>query len=273
MKLAFFATVLIAAGLSPASAYSANAKPNLKKAQIKERLFSSAPLDIAAEFLPPNYLGHDCRVFAKRLVGLNTLKGEFETTADYNDRIAPLADQPASASTKFGDIVGFVEERPSFYEKYDADTQTYNIRGGWGVVTQMIGSRLVSSVEIDSKLISTRKYTGENSYGRKTEVTAYRLNVCGLAFSNLGYLSPKKIDFYENLEINPGEAKEAKGNIGVLYVGRLSAPFRTDYSHYIKPTFTSPVEITSSGDALTMTLSAVWLFNKRTGRIYRKLEI
>jgi len=273
MRQALIAPALICAIFTSGVAHAASTKLNSKKPQVKDLPYATTPVDTTLESLPPSYLGHSCRAFGRKLSGLETAKGEFEPTADYNDRMAPLLDAQVVGATKVGDVVGFLEDSPSFYEKYDADTQIFSISGSWGLINQMVGSELLSSVTTDSKLVSSRKYIAENGFGRKAQVTSYLSNVCGIAFTNLPYLSRKKIPFAEKFDLTPADAKETKGNIGVLYVGRLEAPFRTQYSHYIKPTMDNPVESASSGDALTMKLSAIWLFNKRTGRIYRKMEV
>jgi hypothetical protein len=238
-----------------------------------------APLDPGAENLPPRYLGHSCRGLASKLVSLKPQKGEFETTAAYNERIESLKNTPLAGSTSFGDVVGFVQGADVYSgidQSYDADRGVLKVSDNWGVSTQMVKSQLVTSVRLDQKIKHTRTYTASNAYGKKVTVDSTTWDTCGVAFSNLTYYSSLSSGFKrleESIEMPPDEARSAKGNIALVFVGKLSEPFWSEFHDYSKPTIENPTEMAWTGDSVVMELIQVWIFNRQTGKIYKKITI
>lgn len=269
------APLLVLAVLSCTSAAQAAAPRKMPaKAPIEAKIpFATTALDPTADTLPHGYLGHSCRGFAKKALSLNAKKGEFETSSAYSERIVGLSDTAMIGSTKLSDVVGFVENSPFLVEKYDADREVLSIRGYWGSVVQLVGEKIFLSAMVDSEPVSSRTYAASNAYGKTVQVKSITSDVCGLAFLNLPYLSPKKKNIEVALSLPPDEAKEAKGSITVMYVGKLVAPFTMHYVNRSEPKIDSPTEAIWSGDGLVMELSQIWLFNKSTGRIYQKIDI
>ena len=238
--------------------------------------YASSGLDPTAATLPPNYRGHSCRAVAAKLVSLNLKKGEFETTSAYNDRITSLNNEHVAGATLLGDVFGFVGAEDSasdLTDQYDADNQVLKVKGYWGGDTQLLNTGSVAATKLEYKLKYQRTYSASNAYGKIVQVESSTWDTCGLAFQNLSAYSSGNKNILLDLPMEPGEARATKGKIALLYVGNLVTPYRSEYSDYLKPTIDHPREYAWSGDALVMRLSQIWLFNKATGTVYKKIEI
>lgn len=243
----------------------------------KARPYATAPLDPAAEDLKPNYLGHDCRAFAKKLHSLNPEKGEFETTAAYKDRLDLMSNQIVIGSLKLGDVIGFVPSTDipaKLTEQYNADDGSLSlvdyIADGHG----MAGRQLAATKKLDVDTKSRRSYEASNAYGKKVGVTSSSYDTCALAFTNIEHMmSMSAYKLSASFALPSDEARAAKGNISTLYVGTLERPYLKEFGDYLKPTIDSPREAVWNGDALVMKLVQVWFFNKQTGKVYKKLDI
>ncbi|MFL6672898.1 MAG: hypothetical protein ACJ8LG_06380 [Massilia sp.] len=273
------AVVLVAASLG--AAFPANAGPPKKSSPArvtpeKVPAYAVGPLEPASDSLPSHYLGHDCRSFAKKIASLSAEKGEFETTAAYNERVAAMSNRAVVGETTLADTVGFVPASDAvsmLTDKYDADRGTLNVSTYWGGGMQMVGTDIVTSTKLTYRPKAHRSYQASNAYGKTVTVESTTYDTCGLAFSNVKYGSYVSSRISEEIIMSPEEARAAKGNIAIMYVGNLTSPFRVEFSDYLKPAIDSPREAAWGGDALVMNLSQIWLFNKETGKVYKKISM
>jgi hypothetical protein len=234
--------------------------------------FATAPLDINVETLPPAYLGHSCRGVAKALIALNPAKDEYETTTAYKERTDALASKPLVGSTAITDYVAFLQTWVPITSKYDADSGTLTIDGYALPSMTMVKSRAATSIVVDMNIVSKSTYSASNAYGKQVEVTKTNIRGCALAFPEFGY-GYRLQNYHASVQMTAEEARAVKGNIGALFVGKLTEPYWAEYSNYAKPTIDSPTEAYWSGDALVMKNIQVWLFDKVTGRIYQKTPL
>lgn len=280
MKTAFTTLVLLSILGSASSTYAQplSKKSGKAKSSISAEVFATSPLDLTVERLPINYAGHSCRAIAKNLSPLDLKKGEFETTAAYNGRMEAISNAPAVGTTLLSNAVGFVASRSAYSplsQSYNADRGVLTVEGFWHEDT-LVNDALVSSVKLDYKLKSSRKYEGANAYGRTVTVSSATWDTCGLAISNSridGSHRQKLSRINEAIEMTADEAREAKGHVDVMYVGTLSSPYRMEYSDYDKPTIDHPSESFYRGNALVMKLTQLWIFNRKTGTVYRKIDL
>lgn len=235
--------------------------------------YSVSQLDYSTMQLPANYLGHSCRAVVKSLAALATTKGEFETTSAYTSRVSNLSSTNVVGDTKAGDYFAFVQDEPVASAKYDADSGFMHYTAYLLPKQIMAGSKPVDSVITEVTETSTSKYAASNAYGKGAEVTKKMLSACGLAFQNYSAVNGKFLKKVETtLAINPEAAKVAKDELAFMYVGVLAPPYLAEYRDHVEPTISSPIEAVWAGDLISMKLMQIWVFSKRTGQVYKKID-
>ena len=263
----------VLAAQTPSSKKPSGAKKLLaEKAPPKAPLYALAPVDQATDKLGPSYAGHSCRALAKALLAAKPLKDEYETTAAWTERLAGLKDRPLVGTATANDYFGFVPVESYVGSKYNADTGTLEIFGRDRSINVMAGKSLQQTLVINTDLASESHYPASNAYGKQVEVLKTEHNVCAIAATSIPSFEDP-IKFQASIAMSPDDAMAAKGAIETLYVGKLTAPYWGKYFHATTAKITSPFEDYSTGDALFMNVSEVWLFNKVSGRIYQKIKI
>ena len=272
-------SLCVALALTYAPCFADAANPN-KSSQPKASTptYATAPLDPSTENLPRLYAGHSCNVIARKISSFKPTKSEYETTADYKQRLSGMANAPLVGTTALGDLIGFVTTE----DVYSGITQNYNADLGILMIkkystntSQLIAGQLLMSGLIEQKIKGSRNYLGSNAYGKKVSVSATHWSVCGIAFSNFTYqdiLTSRSLEIDIAIELSPNDARLAKDNLAVMYVGQLSEPYLGQYTDYSKPTIDLPSEISMSGDAIVIKLAQLWLFNRQTGKVYQKID-
>lgn len=252
----------------PASA----AESSKSAKQISLSQFDQHPFNPNTESLPPAYKGHSCEFITARLRVKKTLKDEFETTSAYESRVATLAAEPLYSDVSAQSIMAFVPSNPLLTATYDADTQTmlvdYSPLGG---SIRRDSSTFIKSTMITTELLEKSTYFGSNSFGSKVSVTRYRARACAVAWTNVfSFGSIKELPKSFSFTVPAQEAKSAKDSLAVLFVAQPKAPFYAEYSDYAKPTIDHPTELVYSGDSLLADALEVWIFDKRTGKVFIK---
>lgn len=275
---ALLAAIFLHASLGSMQAANAQGamKPKTASSTAKKRpAYAQEPLETWTDELGPGYKGHACIPIAKRLHSLKVDKDAFETTAAHADRMGALGKEKIVGSTLIGDTFGFVDAYRSFSEDYDADRGTLHVRGIWGAKMQRIGDAFFVAELLDSTQLSTRSYTAANAYGRTAQVTSTTARGCGLLFTNipLKLLQPNIRQLDVSLELSPEQARLAIYNIQIMFVGKLAPPYLSGYFDFTRPTIKDPREKNWEGDNLTIELQQVWLFNRKTGHVYKKIDI
>ncbi|OEZ50305.1 hypothetical protein JAB1_14200 [Janthinobacterium sp. MP5059B] len=234
--------------------------------------YDENPFDISVESLPANYRGHSCAEIVRPLGNIKLEKDEFESSKAFAERIEFVKDSPLYGKLKGTSTLAFSPARPLLLPKYDADTETMTIKiVSHGSQSVRIGENFYSSAPIIKDLSDSRSYVAENGYGKKIEVNSFTYLVCGITFANVNSIAksihiPSEFSF----KVAPELARDSKGNIGILYITNLSAPYIVRYSDYMKATMDSPTEISMSGPSIVTTLSQVWVYNTKTGQIFAK---
>ena len=261
----YIAPILAAVFLvGPIPALAQKSKPTLQR---------QTPFDVETSEIPPGFRGNSCPVIAASVKKLSTKKDEFETSDAYSERLVSLQNTELAAGLKVGDTMAFRRRDISNQLKYVADVGQMTVEFPRAFQTYIPKTRLASAFvrtdTIDSVMKSTREYRGSNAFGASAMVTSTQFEVCALAFKNLS-ANPGAAAPAIFADMTPEEARTSKGRMAVLYVGRLAAPFREDFTHYSGPTINSPSEAGWSGDALIFILEQMILYNDQTGKIYKR---
>jgi len=206
--------------------------------------------DVSISKLPVGYNGHNIKKIITELYKRkNAKKDQYETTKDFQNRIARKNNQPI-----YGKVLstGYQTYVTQLDQEYDADKGT-----------------LVLSTGIDDKDELLAAFTNENSptrvfcefYNLKTDIMS------NSAFNK--YISKGKFSLSMK-SIPPNKAKKYKGKIDILYVLRVTNPSDVDGSgqHWK----TGIQETTTNSFSLPVNVSQIWVFNKSTGEIFYKFK-
>jgi hypothetical protein len=229
-------------------------------------------IELTQGALPRGFKGYSCSAIASRVRALSLQKGEFETSETFADRLAAARAKPIAGSVTLGDLLAFV--KTDLEPKYDADKQAMmvSLRGG----RQFLESRDYVSLLLEVLRKSTREYVGSNAMGARARVTSYESKVCGVVFANVPdrYPGPAWNDFVKRTPVpmQPTEARALKGKLAAAYIGILEQPFLFDYLEYIKPTISSPTEVTRQGAGLVLKLLEIWVFDRDSGAVLLKIK-
>lgn len=243
----------------------------------EQRAYSIVAIDPTAQKLPTNYIGQDPKSCFVNIVDHFALqKGEFETTADYNARLAKADTVPVIGNLMPSDVYAFKidDSVPEF--QYDADKQVLHIgfsNQGWGTQSSWgDGGLLLKQVPQ-----SLDTYTGTNAMGAQVTVAAAKTILLELHVINQKRFKFKAKDYgmsgysVEDLNMPSDIAKLVKPSLGILAVGHLSRQ-KTGYvstqDDHSEPTFSNPTDITITHDQINMSVDEFLIYNVVTGDVY-----
>jgi tetratricopeptide (TPR) repeat protein len=191
--------------------------------------FSTDEIDIKTTKLPPGYAGNNLREIAKAINGRKQLtKDEFETTKQFIERMAA-----AKASPLVGNLLhtsNFAFSIGGEF-KYDADTETWDVRLGSGRILTWSANCSVYRVFPEIIHISIDQIRGQN--------------VTDLYWST-------------NVKQNIKAARQMKPSLRLLLIGNLIEKQSSSNYYFSKvPT-------------VYLNLKEVWIYDQSTGEILHK---
>lgn len=270
------AICLMPNGASAAKKRSAARKPPT------EAPWSPQPFPAGATTLPARYSGlSPIKTWALLKSRADTLvKGEYETSQEYEARLASEKTQIAPLSTDAEYAFLLANIKPI----YDADKQTYSIQDyGFCQKTYDYGE---SAGWVTCKIAElTRKrdtYIGSNAYGAKAVIERTTGKDFGIAVRRDSaflksdvfdqktisqYSSMFDLKFMANVPIDKAKSIAAY-DIGVLLVGRIASPKLVEgRSVLIEPKITDPTDMFITQEAAPFSPSRLILFVVQTGEI------
>ncbi|PXX38523.1 hypothetical protein DFR42_11235 [Undibacterium pigrum] len=232
-------------------------------------------LDDKLDALHPSYTGHLCAEIAADVKKLRLSKDEFESSSDYQSRIAQMNNPVLHGQLRLSDTLAFVHHiRPSDVN-YDADksqmTGSFLFAGDQQLSSDK--TQLLRSKILEETNTGISKGQARTESGISVHVTRYAYRVCALNIANTRSWQRNKHDYRDKFSFNipADEARLAKGRLKTLFVGRLVPQFIQNYDGVISPTVGSMSESTYTGSALVFQLEQIWIYNQVTGRIYQKI--
>lgn len=223
--------------------------------------------------LPPRFAGADCGAIARKMRSMNVAKSEFETTAAYKVRMNAMVGRVLDANSTFSSTLAFVEPPGGIESEYVADAGHLDVTAQWETETQMIDHDSYATSIVAERTLSRTVVAMSNAFGASVKGTRSQTYACTLAFINDGLWAERARTISARISMTAAEAKVAKANLALLYVGTLAAPYLHAYSEHTSATFDNPHEITWGGDSLVLNLAAVWVINRATGAIYEKVAV
>ena len=258
------------------------------------------PFDINQETIPQGYKGTDI-VALYSLLGKNAPleKNEFETTAEYEKRVA---------SATPGDVYACRIEEKSAYrglkiKPYNADTQEYQITVETEYLSEHNFKDHRASLIVKTLDERSESYVGSNAFGATRKVTRFTATQYGIALVNqkeFGYSqydndgryniktvlsSIRKVYIYIQIPID--RARSLKDNIGALLLFK-PALYRSDTKYTIdnkgnslifetrdssRATIDHPTSHFYERRYINVEALAIWIYDIRTGEILFKQPI
>jgi hypothetical protein len=239
----------------------------LRKLSKEAKKYTSAQVDTSLKKLPPKYFGNDPKAIftAIELRTKKAEKSEYETTEQFQKRLEKENGMPIIGKIKSDGLFSLQVSDADF--KYSADTSEMNIYLNLDYSDRAI---TLSSIDIDSV-----SYTASNSYGASALVknsdhekyAAVPSNYTEFPYrdtSGQHYIGVKII-------LNQNEAKNAKNDMRVLLIAKLTDPLISEKERYHGATFSSPYNGVFSDRYIHINLIEIWIYNQKTGQIYSKV--
>jgi hypothetical protein len=240
----------------------------------RNAVFSTTPFATDTVQVPPGYAGISLEELTLALLDRQAkrYKDEFETTAQYRERLRQLDSSPILGSLMLDSIYAF-SFRPSSSE-YDADARVLDVRfqssyccdiGGDNFGTYQAFGWLEYASEGNS-------YPAQNAFGAQATVQTKTTSWYGVVIRNLKSLSPKTGGPFSGVvfRISTGaqEARILENRLKILVVCRLQAPFLTSEKSKTEPTIKDPLEETSYFYFVHVRVEQLKAYDPASGRVY-----
>jgi hypothetical protein len=220
---------------------------------------------LCADVTRPSTTGE---ALAMALKGGDYKKREFETSDQYEDRIAPHLTNIKGFSADGSFTLSF----PLKQTKYDADAATLTIGSEY---QSLLSDSVLHSSE--ATIRSTRKvtgtYVGENAFGAKRVISRIQEADLRVALRPEGTLVwPPRFKPFQ-VSMSPDRAREFTKNAALVVRGRLSAPYLTTEVERFSPKIDAPFDITTNVIKVHMLVGCANVIDGRTGEVIRNLPV
>jgi hypothetical protein len=248
------------------------------------------PFDIQIDKLPAHFSGHDIKAIYTELAARRSkaIKGEFETTQEFEARIKREAAAPIFGRLDKRAYLAFVIQNSSGETIYDADRETMTTAvvlasGAENIYKPSDKKALTSKAEVAGE-----KYEGSNAFGAKTIVSRHTGIDYNVAFTNhqsfgiSRYIKSDTLkrghteDYFASdailikIPIGLDLAREIKPRLKVLAIVKLIEPYTYDGNFYDKPTMDNPSEYIIQYHFLNTELIELWIYDDATGQVLIK---
>jgi hypothetical protein len=260
---------------------------------------SVIPFDVNAEKLPPNYGGADiAKLFSIYARKAPLKKGEFETTHEYEEKVASAVTNSVYAF-RLGNDNDMFSPDASTIHPYDADTQRLQIDLSTTHLNEYhVGDDraafIIKTVSQDSGA-----YVGSNVFGASRLVKSYSVSQYGIALVNQSEFGFSRYSDTDNdsplsserrlhiqIVVPPERARKLKNNIGILilckptlYKSDITKEFKNgndlifeDFS-YEGATIYSPISVIYYKSFINVDVLAIWVYEITTGNVLYKYDI
>jgi hypothetical protein len=194
-------------------------------------------------------------------------KGEFESSDEFRKRFSARLGQIEKQAGGNELYFSIPLERDKF--KYDADSGLMKIGDDYLGIFWSMSNGLPVSVSRHS----TGTYIGTNSFGVKKEIVKVdevrlEANVPGGEFSSW----PSSFKSFE-IPLSKQEAKNALGNLAILFVGRLKPPYYDSGTTHFTPKIDAPYDITTSRETIYFDVDCAALYYRSNGKVLRLIDL
>jgi hypothetical protein len=252
-------------------------------------IYLQAAFDKTIEAMPNGFMGHDVQtIYMKReLVNKESIKSEFETTAEYEIRKNKLADrqEPLYGQVYFDSLLA-IETGNNYMlayggMQYDADTHTATISIELSQDSKQFHGLENFTHRADYE---TREYTGTNSYGASVGVTLTTGRRWDVALDAKNLKPYKKYSsgrdgYFLQVPMDTATAMEYRATaeayeLGVIFIGKLdNAMPAWKENYYSSPTFDLPYKSDYDIYFQKLDLQVIFVYSRLNGKIFAKINI
>lgn len=240
--------------------------------------FLAVPLDISATNLGPGFAGHDVVRIYKALKDAPSLapKGEFETTAQFEQRNSEMAKKPFLGSITASDHFAFVISRERVEATwplkltYDADLQLLQADFTGEYSDFPLDADKARRTTILMSEVEKGPQPGNGARGATSSAVHQLPDSYSISLAKDWLFQPERshLSFSHLIDVAPEEAKAYKDDLQALLVCRLASPWtrRNVFGHG---------SVRSGGlfdiNYLEVVPEQLWLYNSRTGEVLEKI--
>lgn len=246
--------------------------------------FTSSAFDPTIERLPTRFLGNSLASLINPLTAQRKRwnKSEFETTAEYQARVAALRRSSLIGSLSYESLLAFsIGRHEQLSATYDADLTLLTVELKFETA-YMVGSYSDRYYQLTWADTSQRvtSYIGRTAFNRRARVSVYRNNTYYLAMrlNDLKGISEVKDNYplggtlTVTFMMPPNEARQFKANLRALVIGHLADnPYDDSYENDT-PEIDDPYDRHNFSYFFKIIPQEIWFYDISSGMIYAKLS-
>lgn len=244
---------------------------------LKDPSYSEELITPDATSLPEKYRGNNPQqIWAA--IAYWFQKDEFETTKDWEKKIANIGNKSLCGKFKITDLFAFQVADGYVATSYDADNSSMSVDIPFAGLSDDM-SRLMP-ILFKSETIGF--YNTQNAFGASFRVEQKRCNayhLCHSGWSGWDLNTDEKYRRkYVSLTMTPDNAKRSKDKISMMAIchiaqdDRINAGLPVNGKQEVsEPTIQNPVEEFTSTFDLSAHIESIWIYNFETGEIYAKI--
>ena len=272
-------------------------KPTIEKKPVASS-YSREPFDASLASLSPGFRGNSVIEIYDSLAERKkaSVKGEFETTEAYNQRLRTDMSKPLIGSLTQDNVFAFAIN--GIGSEYDADRRVLHVRADvprypfnkdwviyrWGTVETGNSSYVATNAfgaQITVKRRRGRNYEIFIDNHQRFPTSTY-VDEVGRGMSDEEknrypelFEIHKKQAFVADLDLPADDALRAKTNLRLLLVCRLAAPYMLegeDLDSFSRPTFDLPFDTQFTFHRLYVDLVELWFYDFATGEVFARTK-
>lgn len=243
----------------------------IAQSDANDAVIASPPFALSDDMLKPNTKGLDVEAFISSALSKKPpVKSEYETNSDFDERMRKFSETAFPGKVgpnKRVAVIHPVSGLPALWRggnataevRYSAETEIMSVE---------LDSWVLCGLPLKRSISPKRKYTATNGFGNKVDVVeADEAEIC-LELDAGG--DTKIDDLVLSFKVPKKDAATVKKSLGVVVIGRLSAPFAKSERQHERPTTKSPIEINKVVRSLVIKSDDVWIINSATGAVLAK---
>lgn len=212
----------------------------------------------------------DPKIVYKALAGLQSPKSEFETTAEYQQRLATILHQEIEPGVTLQSPLPFLLNQDSVLGSsslvarlhYDADSEYLTINISPTIIEKM--SVLILKIETGD----LGHYTGQNAYGATAEVSRMHAEGYGITFDRNTWLTRSDI----RVSIPRDQARMIYPHLRLVLLCKAIPPYATTRFEHLDPTLDSPIDAGTNENLVAVEPIELRLYDDRTGQVFAALS-
>ncbi len=256
----------------PASPHARHAQEGIQNAT-SLRPFALVTLD--QEVVSPQYAGVSIKAVVEALEEkTGQKKGEFESTAQFNQRRKAALEGSLVGEIRTDDVLAFVfavqkkSHDVPFYYTYDADTQEAMLTVSADQTT--LNKNEVPSYSAGAEPLPYDNYPIASESGPPSKYTIRNVDVTKLDSTIYSFATSRSRGFSLKAPMDAKRAESELPTLKALLLVKLRDPYLAYDFEYVEPTRIHPVELTKRTRALVGDILGVVFYSGKSGQIVAK---